>query len=385
MTKVSVVKADDYKNAEDAVRKSVELLGGIEKFLKPGWKVLLKPNLLKGVSPEKCVTTHPTVIQAVIKLVREAGCTPVVGDSPGTGNGRWHSQKAGFRRICEEMAVEWVDFEADFVEIKDKGSFKNLTIARPVIEADAIINLPKIKTHAQIYITLAVKNMFGIVPGVRKAQWHLSSGRDLDSFCKMLVEICYIKKPVLNIVDGILAMDGNGPGAGDPYPLGYIVAGEEPSAVDRIICDILKLKPSKVPTFKALESLKLGVTDLSLIQVVGDDYSTAEVDNFRFRGQYLPSEMGAHPVIAEIAKMLRGGLTSKPWITHETCTQCGQCVEHCPAEAMSLQKLKGNDKEKVIIDLNPCIRCYCCSEICPEGAISVKQGWMWKFVPNSFR
>jgi len=385
MIKVAVVKADEYKYAEEAVRKSIDLLGGTEKFLKPGWKVLLKPNLLKGAAPEKCVTTHPSIVRAVITIVREAGCTPVIGDSPGTGNSKWHSKKAGFQQVCEEMEVEWVDFENDIIEVKDKTAFKNLTIASAVMNADAVINLPKVKTHGQIYLTLAVKNMFGIVPGIRKAQWHLSSGKDLENFCKMLVEICYIKKPVLNIVDGITAMDGNGPGSGDPYQLGFIIAGEDPAAVDRTICDILRLKPSKVPTFKAAESLNLGVTDLSHIDIVGDDYSLAKVEDFKFTGQYLPGDMSSHPLVAGMIEMMKGGLTSKPWIDHETCTQCGQCVDHCPAVAMSLQKIGSNEKEKVIIDYDPCIRCYCCNEICPEGAISVKQGWMWKFVPDSFR
>lgn len=385
MNQVSIIHAKDYDQAEEAVRNSLELLGGINRFLQSGWKVLLKPNLLKGVAPEKCVTTHPAIIKAVITIVREAGCTPVIGDSPGTGNSKFHARKAGYLHICEEMDVEWVDFENDILEVKDKTAFKNLTVASAVMEADAVINLPKLKTHGQIYMTLATKNMFGIVPGIRKGQWHLSSGTDLENFCKMLVEICYIKKPVLNIVDGIIAMDGNGPGAGDPFPLGFIIAGEDPSAVDRVICDILKLRPEKLPTLAAAKSLNLGITELDKIEILGDDYSTAEVDTFNFTGQHLPIIMGSNPLVSNAIKSLKKGLTSKPWISHDKCTQCSQCIDHCPADAMSLNKTKRDKKGKVIIDLNPCIRCYCCGEICPEGAISVKQGWMWKFVPKALR
>lgn len=376
---VALIKSDNYGNAETAVRKAVELLGGIDRFVRPGMRILIKPNLLFGLAPERCVTTHPEVVKAVVKLVKEAGAVPVMGDSPVMGPGSFHAKKAGFRDICRDFHVEWVDFENDSAEVPGLKAFKKLTIARIAAEADAIINLPKLKTHGQAYMTVAVKNMFGIVPGVRKAQWHLAAGKDAVKFGEMLAEVCYVRKPVLNIVDGIMAMDGNGPRNGNPFPLGCIAAGGDSAAVDETIFGILKLHPSKVATHTAAANLKLGVTDAAEIELLGDDPERFDARNFRFGGQALLSDMGKFNFLVPY---VRNGVTSRPVVSHSVCTQCRQCIDHCPAKAMELSPDKKISAGKVTIDLNKCVRCYCCSEVCPEGAISVGQGWMWKFAPG---
>ena len=377
---IAFVKASEYNSVASAVRKSLDLLGGIGNFLQPGMKVLLKPNLLFGVDPAKCVTTHPEIIRAVISIVRKAGAYPVMGDSPVIGTGSFHSKRAGYRDLCAELQVPWIDFENDAMEVEGKHAFKKITIARIVHEADAIINLPKVKTHGQAYLTLSVKNMFGIIPGVRKAQWHLTSGVDPLKFAEMLVEVCYLRKPVLNIVDGIMAMHGNGPRNGKPYPLGFIIAGADPSAVDKAICYMLGVKAEKVPTLIAASKLGVGETRLENLRFLGDHPEDAKVKGFQFVGQHLPSDMGKLNFLAPFA---RKATTSRPVIDHQTCTCCNQCVDHCPALAMRLDgKVEAG---KVLIDLDKCIRCYCCSEICPEGSVSVGQGWLWKFVPGMLK
>lgn len=376
---VALVKTPSYEQTEEGVRKTVELLGGIDKFLQPGMRVLLKPNMLFGLHPDKHVTTHPAVVQAVIDIVKEAGCDPVMGDSPAAGTGTFHSKKAGFRELCEANKVPWISFEDDALEVHGKHAFKKLTIARIAVEADAVINLFKVKTHGQMYLTLAVKNMFGIVPGIRKAQWHMTSGADAVKFAEMLVEVCYLRKPVLNIGDGIIAMDGNGPRNGNPYPLGYVAAGSDPMATDRVVTHLLKVKPSKVPTFKAGENLGMGVTGLDEIEILGGDPADADVRNFKFGGQHLPSDMGKANTLIPF---LRKATTSRPVIDHAVCTRCEECVDHCPAEAMELSADRSHTDGKVVIDLDKCIRCYCCSEVCPEGSISVGQGWLWNYLPG---
>ena len=378
-TQVSIVKAPTYAHTESAIRHAVELLGGIDEFLRPGMKVLLKPNLLFGASPDKCITTHPEVVKAVVNIVRQAGCIPIMGDSPAVGSGRMHYRWSGFAEICREMNVEWVDFEDDAVEVAGKHLFKKLEIAKAVLAADAIINLPKVKTHGQTYLTLAVKNMFGIIPGVRKSRWHMNAGSDAVLFSKMLLEICYYKKPVLNIVDGIIAMEGNGPRSGDPYPLGYIIAGEDPSAVDRVIVHMLNTKPSKVPTLIAAEQMGLGETNLDNIQIWGDEPAEADVKRFRFCGQHLPSDMMG---LGTFVPLFKDAVTSRPVVNHNLCSRCEECIEHCPASAMEMSPDGKNRVERVNIDLKTCIGCFCCSEICPEGAISVKQGWIWRLLPG---
>jgi uncharacterized protein (DUF362 family)/Pyruvate/2-oxoacid:ferredoxin oxidoreductase delta subunit len=377
--KVSLVKTASYDNVEASIQEAVDLLGGMDKFLKPGWKVLLKPNLLFGSPPEKCVNTHPEVLRAVVKMVKEAGCAPMIGDSPIVGSGVLHARLAGMLKVCREENVPWVNFEDDALEVQGKVVFKKLEIARYAIEADAIINLPKVKTHGQTYLTLCVKNMFGIVPGVRKSRWHMSSGRDVLDFAKMLVEVCYLRKPVLNVVDGILAMDGNGPRGGNPFPLNYIIAGEDPTATDCAICHLLDASTDKVPTLIAAQKMALGETNLNNIEILGEELGKARVKNFRFRGQMPPSDMSGFGFLVPLFK---DGLTSQPKIDHNICDLCKQCLDHCPAIAMSLVHDHRREKDKLEIDLDLCIRCYCCSEICSEGAISVRQGWMWNLVPS---
>jgi uncharacterized Fe-S center protein len=270
------------------------------------------------------------------------------------------------------MEVPWIDFEDNAVEVMGKSAFKRLEIAQAVLQADAIINLPKVKTHGQTYLTLAVKNMFGIVPGVRKSRWHMVAGADAVRFSRMLVEICYFKKPVLNIADGIMAMEGNGPRSGNPFRLGYIIAGEDASAVDRIICQILGAKFKQVPTLIADEGLGMGITNIQDIEIVGAELTEAK--NFHFGGQQLPSSMGK---IGFLVPLVKNSVNSRPAINRQKCNQCENCINVCPAGVMNLGK-----KESVEIDLDQCIRCYCCSEICPEGAISVKQGSLWKWLPG---
>ena len=379
--KVALVRAREYSQADDAVRQALDLLGGMRNFLKPGSSVLLKPNLLCGAPPDKNVTSHPAVVEAVVKLAREAGCEPMMGDSPSIGSGNFHAVKAGYTDLCRRMKVPWVSFE-DSITVEGGSVFKRLEVARILTQVDAVINLAKLKTHGQTYLTLAVKNMFGIVPGVRKAQWHMQAGSDLDFFCRMLVEMCYRFKPVLNIIDGITAMQGNGPRNGKPFPLGCLIAGSDPSATDRVICDLLKVNPNKVRTIAAAEFLGCGITDLERIEVVGDEIGGFNVRGFEFSGQELPMNMGS---FAPLVPLARKALTSRPAIDLKMCTVCAQCVEQCPAEAMKISPNGRMKSDMVGINLKQCIRCYCCSEICPEGAIAVKQGWGWKFIPQFLR
>ncbi len=379
-TRVAAVKAPDYRDAEDSVFRAVDLLGGVS-FLKPGWKVLIKPNLLVGYPPDRAVNTHPAVVEAVVKLVKEAGCEPLMGDSPVVGRGDFHYRAPGYAALCRKYGVPWVNFEDDAVEVEGRHTFKRIFIARAAYEADAIINLPKVKTHGQTYLTLSVKNMFGIVPGIRKAQWHFTAGRDLLRFGGMLTEVCYLKKPALSIVDGISAMHGNGPRNGQPYPLGYIFAGEDPTAVDTVICRTLKVSPDKVPTLNTAAKLNLGISSFDDIEIAGDLPFETDVADFRFPGRQSPADLGIWGKLP----LVKSGTTSKPVIDNDKCTRCEECVEHCPAEAMSLVSDDGDKEGRVSIDLDLCIRCYCCNEVCPEGAVSVKEGWLWRLLPGLFK
>src|SRR3990167_2022351 len=262
MTQVSAVKTGQYNYAEvyDGVKKSVALLGGIDKFVKKGSRVLIKPNLLASKSPDDSVTTHPLFVKAVVNLVKDAGGIPYIGDSPSLLSLKNVIKKTGMEDVATETGAQILEF-SESVTIKrgmeisspsplnsppNKGGemrngiiggniFKSLEIAKELKEVDAIINLPKLKTHVQMYLTLGVKNLFGCIIGKRKAQWHLKAGVNNIYFAKMLVELYEYIKPSLTIVDGIRGMEGDGPSGGQPRDIGLIFAGADAVAVDTMI------------------------------------------------------------------------------------------------------------------------------------------------------
>src|SRR3990172_5856481 len=213
---VSIVKVHSYNEEEVwiGLRKSIDLIGGIKNFVKNGDRVLLKPNLLYGKPPEKAVTTHPSIVRGMVEIVREAGGVPSIGDSPGMESLGKAAEKSGIKRVADETGCPLVEFNHPVLPKKGTDQFfKQLEIDRSVLEADVIINLPKWKTHGQMLLTLGVKNLFGCIPGPRKALWHLKAGQDQKLFARMLIDVYLTVRPALTILDGIVGMDGNGPGS----------------------------------------------------------------------------------------------------------------------------------------------------------------------------
>ena len=372
---VSILKCNNYDRelVYQALKKSVDLLGGMGSFIKKGETILLKPNLLFAKEPEKAVTTHPSVVYATLKLVIDAGGKPLVGDSPGIGSAVKVASKAGIKEVCDRLNVHIVDFkESVEVENPDGKTFKSFTIAKEVRDVDCIINLPKLKAHAQMFLTLGVKNLFGCIAGRRKSQWHFATGRDRDNFARMLVDLYLLLKPKLTIVDGIMAMEGNGPGSGDPKELGLIFVSSDCIALDRVITEVLGAKAYDLFTTKVAREDGTGITSLEKIDIKGEKLSNIRVRDFKFPP--LRNVDNFLPIPAFFAHYFRGSFTPKPYIHHKTCTRCKICVDICPTDIMSLKE------NAVDIDYETCIRCYCCQEICPEGAITVKQGWLGRLL-----
>lgn len=283
-TSVSLVKIKTYH--EDAVyqkvKEAIDLLGGINKFISPGQKVLLKPNMVGGRPPDKCVTTHPLVVKAVARLTCEAGATALIGDSPQIGSAKKTAQKCGIEEIAGDLGVDIVEFEPVTVQNPDGKIFKNFTIGKIATEVDGVINIPKLKTHALMTLTLAVKNTMGFVPGARKAQWHVKTYEaGLEYLAQMLLDLHYFVNPVLNIVDGIMAMEGVGPGFGDPRHLGVLIAGPDGVAVDLIISEMLNIKTGKVPVLSVALREGYGTSKLEDITVRGERLEDLRVLDFR--------------------------------------------------------------------------------------------------------
>ena len=370
-TPVSLVRCDDYEAGKvfAAVSRSLDLLGGIASFIKPGDRVLIKPNLLKGRHPDAAVTTHPEIVRAVIRLVQQAGATALVGDSPGIGDLRKVAERAGILAVIEQEGATLAGFD-EAVSVKGQGTFQRFVIARAAVEADAIINLPKLKTHGMTVLTGAVKNLFGCIPGKRKVQWHFNTGVDHDAFSRMLVELSVIIKPCLTVMDAVVGMEGNGPGSGDPRRIGLVIAGLDPVAVDVVSGNIVGLAPEDLPVIRAAVKAGIGASSMEHIQVLGEKLSGVVVPDFR-----LPPRDHTEWQLPDWARRrLKDALTTRPVIDHHACIQCGICMQDCPQRAIT------DHGGKLNIDYRICIRCFCCQEFCPQGAITVGRGWLLKLV-----
>jgi len=366
-TEVSIVRCPDYdrKTVMSSVRRAVDLAGGINAFVNPGERVLIKPNLLKARPPDAAVTTHPEIVRAVIRLVHEAGAQAMVGDSPGIGDLRRVCERSGILDVVEQEGAVLADLD-EAVAVKNTGRFQRFEVARAAVEADAIINLPKFKTHGMTTLTGAVKNLFGCIPGKRKVQWHLSTGVDHASFMGMLVELARLLRPRLTIMDSVVGMEGNGPGSGDPFAIGLILAGRDPVAVDVVCGEIVGVDPEVLPVIRAAFAAGFGETRLENIGIKGESISEVPVRHFR-----LPPREHLEWKVPEWARRaLKDALTTRPVIADHACTRCGICQSHCPQKAIS------DNGTTLVINYRNCIRCFCCQEFCPAGAITVGKGWM---------
>ena len=362
---VSIVKCPNYDENKvlSGLRRSIDLIGGIQTFVKKGHHVLLKPNLLYGKSPEKAVTTHPAIVKGVIEIVREAGGVPFIGDSPSIGSLMKAAEKAGIKAVADEMKCPLVEFNRPVLPPNGKGKiFKQLEIDQTVLEADVIINLPKWKTHVQMLLTLGVKNLFGCIPGPRKALWHLKAGEDRKTFAQILVDLYQVIQPSLTLLDGIVGMEGNGPNSGRPIPLGLILASGDSLSLDQIVCDLLGISRKSLLTNRVAFEQGLGKDK---IDVVGERVEDVKISNLQFPTLSQPD----WNLPGFLTEALKNAFTSRPFIEEERCKACDRCEEICPPKALAR---KGKD---LIFDYEQCIRCFCCLEVCPEGAISIKPGW----------
>jgi uncharacterized protein (DUF362 family)/Pyruvate/2-oxoacid:ferredoxin oxidoreductase delta subunit len=375
---VSIVRCQNYDEEKVliALRQSIDLIGGIQTFVKKGKRVLLKPNLLYGKSPEKAVTTHPSIVRGMIQIVREAGGVPLIGDSPSIGSLMKTAEKAGIKAVADGMKCPLVEFNRPSAPPTRGGkTFKQLEIDQTALDADVLINLPKFKTHTLTLLTLGVKNLFGCIPGPRKALWHLKAGEDRETFSKILVDVYQVVQPSLTVLDGIVGMEGSGPNSGRPIPIGLILASEDPLSLDQIVCDLLGISRKSLLTNRVAFEQGMGKEK---IDVFGE--KVEKVEDVKIRGFQFPTVSQIDwGLPGFLSKALKNALTSKPFVAEQMCNNCDQCTKICPPNAL---KRKG---KHLVFDYKRCIRCFCCLEVCPEGAISIKPGWALRFVGKGLK
>lgn len=371
MSVVSIVKCSDYniENVTTAMKSSFENLGGIDKFVKPGMKVLLKPNLIMKKRPEEAATTHPAIVQVVSDMVREAGGEVLIADSPGglytekNINGLY--KVCGLKDAAENSGVELnFDFTEAEVENPEGKYLKKLMILKPIRDADLVINLPKLKTHGQMVYTGAVKNMFGAIHGVQKAEFHVRMS-DYSKFANAIIDIFLSTKTTLNIMDAVIGMDGAGPSAGDPKPIGILLASENAFELDYTATKVVGINPLDVPIIKEACDRDLVSADGNDIKIVGEIIESVRIKDF-----YVPQLENLRTILffdKGLPKLFVNSMKPRPVINYEMCTGCLECKKHCPAKIIEVKN------KKPVIELKSCIRCYCCQELCPTKAITIKR------------
>ncbi len=372
---VSLRKCTSYN--DDIVYRSVKLvfddIGGIGSIISKGMKVALKPNLLLPQSPDNCATTNPAVVGAVGRLVKEAGGEPIVVESPG---GIYNKailkalyKSCGISAVCDKYGIELnFDTSVEKTTADCLGRRRSFNIIKPLIEADFIINISKLKTHGMMVFTGAVKNMFGAIAGIEKATHHMNMP-DYDAFADNIIDICETTKPGLSIIDGVLAMEGNGPSAGTPRKLGVLIGSYSPYLADKAAHDIIKIDVAD--SYILTQAASRGV-DLNY-EAVGDDIKEFECPDFNVP---FKKRMGIKRKGILNGRLLTTFKT-KPVVNKEMCVGCEICKNNCPAEVIVMKNSIPD------FDYKGCIRCFCCQELCPEHAISIKKPVLIKLLTRN--
>lgn len=353
MTTVYFKNADyDYPNLKPLVFEMLE--GILGDRIRPQARVLIKPNLLTVAKPEQAILTHPLVVRAAAEYVLDKGGRPLVADSPGMGSFERILKEGGYKDAFDRLNrhVTLKPFRAT-VKVDIGEPFGQIEMSRSAIDADMVMNLAKLKTHTQMLLTLGVKNLFGCIVGLKKPEWHLRSGIDRNLFARLLVQIYRAINPAVTLIDGILALEGQGPGKrGKPRQIGVLVSSGSAPAADAAVCQMLGLHPHQLPTCRAAK--ELGLLDASP-HISGD---FREVTNFNLPPMG-PLAFGPK----RLQPYLRKHLIQRPAVESRACKMCGECWNICPAGAITPYG------EVIDFDYDRCIRCYCCIEICPHGAL----------------
>ena len=376
MEKVALIGCEAYEleQIKEKLNTTIEAMGGFDKFLKPGQTVLLKVNLLMKRKPEEATTTHPTFVKALGLLLMEFGVKVIIGDSPGGP----FNEKAlkGIYEVCgfSDFSTYGMTLNQNFnacSHLCDEALImKKIEMIEVATKVDAIISVSKLKTHGMTKFTGAVKNMYGLIPGLKKAEYHYTLPNITD-FSQMLVDVCMHGSPVLSFMDGIVAMEGAGPSGGEPRNVGVILASTSPYHLDVAACKIVGINPLEVPTIARSIERDILSRDLNDFEMVLEAYESFYISDFK-----IPSIHGVGLLENKVPKWFDAWVNyiikPKPVIQKKNCIGCGECALCCPAKTIKMRN------SKPIIHLNECIRCFCCQELCPAKAIEVHRTYIGK-------
>jgi uncharacterized protein (DUF362 family)/Pyruvate/2-oxoacid:ferredoxin oxidoreductase delta subunit len=352
-----IIKTSSYDY--EMLRSDVfEILSSLDRgdrgdrgLIRQGSRVLVKPNLLTASRQEQAITTHPLIVKAVAEYVLSKGGKVQVSDSPPMGSFERIITACGLKEALSGMPVEVKEFK-DSREVQGKGRFKTIEVASDALDADVIINLPKLKTHSQMVLTLAVKNLFGCVVGMKKPEWHYRVGENREIFAELLLTVYRALVPAINLMDGVLAMEGDGPGTGGtPRKTGILMGSDSAVSLDMAVCRMVGLDPFGLPTNNAAR-------DMGLVNDYEVSGALPAIRDFAFPPA---SDLLFGPRFTR--KFMRRHLTTRPASLNDVCKLCNECVQMCPAGALK------RGRKGLEFDYEKCIRCYCCLEVCPHGAM----------------
>lgn len=366
-SRVAILRCGDYDREKifRTVHEILGLLGGIGRFVQKGQKVLLKPNMLSAKEPERGITTHPMILEAMIREVRSVGGEVWIGDSPsGAIKGvKRYWEKTGYREVAERTGVKLINFEAGGTVVRTIDN-RRYHLARAVFEADVVINLPKFKTHGFTLYTGAIKNFFGTLPGLQKATLHKLYPHP-KNFSRVLVDLYSCVRSPLHLMDGVLGMEGNGPATGDLRNTGLILASEDGVALDAVASRLMGFKKDAIDAIRIAGERGLGEDHLENIEILGETLDAAGFQDFS-----LPSNYLIKLVPQFLVRWMGRFVWVRPHAELAKCTGCGVCVRSCPVQA--IQMVDGNP----VMDYHVCINCLCCNESCPEGAVVQQKSWL---------
>jgi uncharacterized protein (DUF362 family)/Pyruvate/2-oxoacid:ferredoxin oxidoreductase delta subunit len=368
---VSITKCDSYEleKVRAGVTTSLEPIGGLQNFVKEGDRVLVKLNLSMPKPPDRVITTHPAVVQAVVEWIQALGATAVVGDAPGGGCSaatyRALLKMTGIQQVIDETGCESVRFDDDKIQVVSERArtFKKLWICKAVTEADVIIGIPKLKTHLLTYYTGAVKLLYGYVPGLTKAEYHLHTARDVALFAELLVDLYETYPPAITVMDAIVGMEGEGPSNGIPRNIGLIMASTSCTALDYVATMLANFHPLTVPTVKVAHERGIGPSDPHDVTIFGEALEPLIIKDFKKPTTASDWWLQEGKLATKSGRLW---MSTKPRVNASICKQCGECAKVCPPKAMHFTK-----GSVPYVDYGRCIRCYCCTELCPQGAVSV--------------
>lgn len=370
---VSIVKCGSYDKCREGIEQALELIGGIGKFVHEGDKVVIKPNFVSKKRPGSAVTTNPDFLHAMICIVEAAGGIVTIAESPG---GMYNPSvlKSIYHACGADKAIEGtsavLNYDTGFTEAEHTAghTVKKMPIINPILEADVIISLAKLKTHAMTAYTGAVKNLFGVIPGTYKAEMHFRLD-EREAFCSMLVDLCERVKPTLSIMDAIVGMEGDGPTSGNDRFIGLVMASANPYALDLAASSVIGYSSNEVDTVRIAAERGRAPANADELNIAGESIAEVRIKDFvKPKSHFnllklinLPPALNA---------MLVNKLASKPKIEYNKCISCGECARCCPPKAIEMYT------GKPVIDKRKCIRCFCCQELCPKSAVVIQRSML---------